>query len=116
MSQRRNLLTEIEIEVLADVARGLENAEIARAQYRSMETIRTHVKNILRKLKARNRTHAVAIAYHLGIFHGREANATHQITDTRSPLSPPSRTSNDSDEVAPAATPEISGSEGTQHV
>lgn len=61
-------LTATEREVLDDVARGLSNIQIALKQFRSHETIRTHVKNILAKLKARNRAHAVAIAYDTGIL------------------------------------------------
>ncbi|GAA3586801.1 hypothetical protein GCM10022222_84400 [Amycolatopsis ultiminotia] len=68
---KRPLLTDVELHVLADVARGLSNAQIAAKHWRSPETIRSHLKNILRKLKAANRTHAVAIAYHIGIFCGR---------------------------------------------
>ncbi|MFJ9782560.1 helix-turn-helix transcriptional regulator [Amycolatopsis sp. NPDC101161] len=61
-------LTATEREVLDDVARGLSNIQIALKQFRSHETIRTHVKNILAKLKARNRAHAVAIAYNTAIL------------------------------------------------
>ncbi|MFJ7212704.1 helix-turn-helix transcriptional regulator [Amycolatopsis sp. NPDC098790] len=61
-------LTATEREVLDDVARGLSNIQIALKQFRSHETIRTHVKNILAKLKARNRAHAVAIAHVTGIL------------------------------------------------
>ncbi|MET8848582.1 helix-turn-helix transcriptional regulator [Amycolatopsis sp. NPDC004625] len=61
-------LTATEREVLDDVARGLSNIQIALKQFRSPETIRTHVKNILAKLKARNRAHAVAIAHETGIL------------------------------------------------
>ncbi len=61
-------LTATERKVLDDVARGLSNIQIALKQCRSHETIRTHVKNILAKLKARNRAHAVAIAYDTGIL------------------------------------------------
>ncbi|GHG30121.1 MULTISPECIES: response regulator transcription factor [Amycolatopsis] len=61
-------LTATEREVLNDVARGLSNIQIALKQFRSHETIRTHVKNILAKLKARNRAHAVAIAHETGIL------------------------------------------------
>ena len=62
-------LTVTEREVLDDVARGLNNIQIGLKQFRSTETIRTHMKNIFFKLKARNRAHAVAIAYDTGIFH-----------------------------------------------
>lgn len=61
-------LTPTEREVLLDVARGLSNIQIGLKQFRSPETIRTHVKNILAKLKARNRAHAVTIAYETGIL------------------------------------------------
>lgn len=61
-------LSSIERTVLVYLARGLENQEIADLSYRSVETIRSHVKSILRKLEATNRTHAVAIAYHTGLF------------------------------------------------
>ncbi|MFJ7219417.1 helix-turn-helix transcriptional regulator [Amycolatopsis sp. NPDC098790] len=61
-------LTATEQEVLDDVARGLSNIQIALKEFRSHETIRTHVKNILAKLTARNRAHAVAIAYDTGIL------------------------------------------------
>ncbi|WP_410659491.1 response regulator transcription factor [Amycolatopsis sp. lyj-112] len=89
MTERRNPLTDIELDVLEAVARGLENQQIALAQHRSIETIRTHMKNIFSKLKARNRTHAVAIAFHVGMFRGRPASATDHITHTRHPLLPP---------------------------
>ncbi|MBE8524230.1 helix-turn-helix transcriptional regulator [Amycolatopsis sp. H6(2020)] len=64
-------LTATEREVLDDVARGLNNIQIGAKQFRSTETIRTHMKNIFAKLKARNRAHAVAIAYDSGILRCR---------------------------------------------
>ncbi|QKV74190.1 response regulator transcription factor [Amycolatopsis sp. Hca4] len=63
---RTTELTPTERGVLLDLARGLSNIQIGLKQFRSPETIRTHVKNILAKLKARNRAHAVAIAYETG--------------------------------------------------
>lgn len=89
MTQRQNPLTDIELDVLEMVALGKQNAQIAMAQHRSVETIRTHVKNILSKLHARNRAHAVAIAFHVGFFRGRPAETVEQITDSRYPLRPP---------------------------
>lgn len=83
--RRKDTLSPTELEILQNIARGLENREIATKTFRSVETIRTHVKSILFKLKARNRTHAVAIAYHLGIFQGLP-RADDQAT---SPLTPP---------------------------
>ncbi|WP_103349768.1 response regulator transcription factor [Amycolatopsis sp. CA-128772] len=66
---RTTELTAIEREVLRDAALGLNNIQIGFKQFRSPETIRTHMKNIFAKLGARNRAHAVAIAYETGIFH-----------------------------------------------
>lgn len=57
-----------ECQVLQLVADGLENQGIAKALFVSVETVRTHVKSILRKLGARDRAHAVAIAFRLGIL------------------------------------------------
>ncbi|WP_328617244.1 helix-turn-helix transcriptional regulator [Amycolatopsis sp. NBC_00355] len=68
---RTTELTATEREVLHDAARGLNNIQIGLKQFRSTETIRTHMKNIFFKLKARNRAHAVAIAYDTGILHCR---------------------------------------------
>lgn len=54
--------------VLLRIAQGMENQEIADDLCLSVETVRTHVKNIHKALGACNRAHAVAIAYHVGIF------------------------------------------------
>ncbi|KAA9161136.1 response regulator transcription factor [Amycolatopsis acidicola] len=61
-------LSRREYQVLQLVAEGLENAAIAKLLYLSVETVRTHVKSILRKLSARDRTHAVTIAFRNGIL------------------------------------------------
>lgn len=53
--------------MLALVAEGLGNAAIAERLTLGVETIRTHVAAILRKLGARDRTHAVVIAYTHGL-------------------------------------------------
>ena len=60
-------LTGREREVLALVAEGLGNAAIAERLTLGVETIRTHVAAVLRKLGARDRTHAVVIAYTQGL-------------------------------------------------
>lgn len=61
-------LSRREYQVLQLVAEGLENSGIAKILFLSVETVRTHVKSILRKLSARDRTHAVTIAFRTGIL------------------------------------------------
>lgn len=62
-----NLLTERETEVLAQVAKGLSNAEIAEALFMSPATAKTHVSRLLTKLHARDRAQLVVIAYESGV-------------------------------------------------
>jgi DNA-binding NarL/FixJ family response regulator len=57
-----------ELEVLRLVATGSANKEIAQLCAISEETVKTHVANILAKLGAKDRTHAVAIALKRGII------------------------------------------------
>ena len=61
-------LTEREIEVLQKVAGGRSNKIAADELRISEETVKTHMKNILAKLAARDRTHAVTIATKRGIL------------------------------------------------
>lgn len=60
-------LTGREEEVLRLMATGLSNPEMAESLTVSLETVKTHVGNVLTKLGAQNRTHAVVIAYESGL-------------------------------------------------
>ncbi|HLJ11232.1 MAG TPA: response regulator transcription factor [Planctomycetaceae bacterium] len=62
-------LTPRETEVLTLVAQGLANKEIAARLGTADGTIKMHVQNILEKLEATDRTHAVTIALKRGIIH-----------------------------------------------
>jgi two-component system, NarL family, response regulator LiaR len=60
-------LTEREREVLALMAEGLSNAQIASRLYVSDSTVKFHVSSVLRKLDASSRTEAVAFAIQNGL-------------------------------------------------
>lgn len=62
-------LTPREIEVLSHIARGRSNSEIAAAIGRTDGTVKVHVRNILQKLDANDRTGAVTIALQRGFIH-----------------------------------------------
>jgi DNA-binding NarL/FixJ family response regulator len=64
----RQPLSRREYQVLQLISDGMENQALAKALFVSVETIRTHVKSILRKLHARDRAHAVAVAFRLGVL------------------------------------------------
>lgn len=61
-------LTEREIDVLQHVAGGNRNRDIAERLYISEETVKVHVKHIMEKLGATDRTSAVTIAVRRGII------------------------------------------------
>ena len=64
----RPLLSARELEVLTLVARGRSTDGIAAELFVSRNTVRSHVRHILEKLRARNRAHAVAIGVSAGLI------------------------------------------------
>jgi DNA-binding NarL/FixJ family response regulator len=67
----RPTLTSRELQVVELMSLGMRNKEIAAALAISDETAQVHVKNILGKLDAKDRTAAVSIAARRGIIHIR---------------------------------------------
>lgn len=66
--RNRNEPTLRELDVLRELALGGDLASVAGRVGIGIETAKTHVVNVRRKLKAKNRTHAVAIAIRRGLI------------------------------------------------
>ncbi len=64
----RVTLTPAELEVLALVARGWANKEIASARGTSIQVIKNQMTSIMNRLDAKDRTHAVVIAHRRGVL------------------------------------------------
>ncbi len=62
-------LTERELEVLGFVGKGLPNKAIGRAIGRTEATVKVHLKHIMRKLGAGDRTHAAILGLRRGMIH-----------------------------------------------
>jgi DNA-binding CsgD family transcriptional regulator len=63
-------LTAREVQVLMGMAEGKGNDEIGLVLHLSGDTIKSHARTLYRKLGAKDRAHAVAIAYQRGILGG----------------------------------------------
>jgi DNA-binding NarL/FixJ family response regulator len=63
-----DMLTPRELDVLRGAAQGKSNEEIAAALYISMHTVKNHIKSVLSKLGAADRTHAVTVALKRGFI------------------------------------------------
>ena len=61
-------LSERELQILALIAAGDSNKEIASRLFVSASTVKTHINNLYRKLGARSRTQAVARAREMGVL------------------------------------------------
>ncbi len=62
-------LTDREVQVLSQIAGGNRNRDIAEKLFISEETVKVHIKHIMDKLGASDRTEAVAIGLRRGIIH-----------------------------------------------
>ena len=62
------LLSMRERDVLQHLGQGKSNAEIADVLCITQETVKSHVKSVLNKIKAKDRTHAVVIAFRQGLL------------------------------------------------
>ena len=61
-------LTKREVEVLRHVAEGNRNRDIGKQLFISEDTVKVHIKHIMEKLRASDRTHATAIATRRGFI------------------------------------------------
>jgi DNA-binding NarL/FixJ family response regulator len=68
-------LTAREREVLAGLGRGLSNRQLAAELYVSEKTVKTHVSNLLAKLRLSDRTQAALFAVRVGLADPRETQA-----------------------------------------
>ena len=61
-------MSERELEVLALLASGRTNAEIAKELFVALGTVKSHINNIYRKLEATNRAEAVTRARNINLL------------------------------------------------
>ena len=67
VDHRLDVLTDREREVLAEIATGATNAEIAAKLYMAEGTVKTHIGRLLAKLECRDRVGLVLLAYEAGV-------------------------------------------------
>jgi DNA-binding NarL/FixJ family response regulator len=69
---RQPTLSAREREIMQLLAEGLTGEEVADRLFLSAETVKTHIKNAMAQLQARNRVHAIAIALRDGLIRNRQ--------------------------------------------
>ncbi|MFE7569750.1 response regulator [Streptomyces sp. NPDC057539] len=74
------VLTPREREMVALVATGLSNQEIAERMFLSPFTVRAHVQRAMTKLEARDRAQLVVIAYRTGLAHATHDGGTDRLS------------------------------------
>lgn len=67
-SEQNDILSARELDTLKQIATGLSNQQVAETLFISLNTVKTHVKNILLKLEVTNRNDAVAKAKEMGVL------------------------------------------------
>ncbi len=77
-ADRVGALSPRDFEVLRLMAQGYTNQELAQALSLTVETIKKSVQRVTRKMKARNRAHAAAMAVHLGLVSFQDSDLTSQ--------------------------------------
>ncbi|MCP3976035.1 MAG: response regulator transcription factor [bacterium] len=66
--RRIQSLTVREQEVLVQLGRGLSNSEMSEQLFIAESTVKTHIKRVLSKIEARDRVHAIVLAYESGLM------------------------------------------------
>ena len=61
-------LTEREVQCVIGASKGMSNAEIGKRLFVSEDTVKTHLRRLFRKIGARDRAHAVALAFRAGVL------------------------------------------------
>lgn len=69
-------LSERQVSILMPIAEGNATTAIARVMAISPETVRSHIKEIFRRLDVRGRAHAVSVGYRTGILDHRALDET----------------------------------------
>jgi DNA-binding NarL/FixJ family response regulator len=68
-------LTDRELQVLDLASRGLTDEAIGRTLYVTLNTVKVHMRALLVRLSARNRTHAVRLGFQLGLLTADEVTS-----------------------------------------